>query len=217
MQVKKFLMGAVLLGLATPGMAAFKMSKPKEVKKAPVSTPAPQPAKTVKVYRKTRHYKPAPKVLITNGCATDMVCASNPASVADSLRLSGYVVIETKAANGNPLLASSTGDMPWIVQFDGCTNGTGCDVIEFIVSFEATGKDTAKLTNLWNNESQFGRASATNKLFEIGLSVSTVGGLNRANFTDVVARWTSVHGDLIDFFNENPPKKYGIKVRPDKK
>lgn len=197
--------------LASPAQAAFKVSKQEPKPKAQPSAPPPA-TRAPKTYRKTRNYTPVVRPLTINGCASDMVCASNPGSVVEGLRQAGYITVLLPSATGAPIIQSSSGGMPWEVHFEDCTNGQNCDVLEFVVGFEALGAKTAKLTNLWNNDNMFGRASATNTRFEIGLSVSTVGGLNKANFADVVARWKAVQGDIIDFFKENPATKYGIKL-----
>lgn len=197
--------------LASPADAAFKVSKQDPKPKAQPSNPAPAP-RAPKTYRKTRNYTPVVRPLTINGCASDMVCASNPASVVEGLRQAGYITTLLPSATAAPIIQSSSGGMPWEVHFEDCTNGMNCDVIEFVIGFEALGAKTAKLTNMWNNDNMFGRASATSTRFEIGLSVSTVGGLNKTNFGDVVARWKAVQGDIIDFFKENPPSRYGIKL-----
>ncbi len=61
------------------------------------------------------------------------------------------------------------------------------------------------LANKWNLNKRFLQMSVgDDKTLYAAYDVTTVGGLNKANFGDVVDWWATMLGELSKFFKENP-------------
>lgn len=73
------------------------------------------------------------------------------------------------------------------------------------MSFEDDGGNTPELANKWNKDKRFAQMSVwDDRSLALAYDVTTVGGLNRKNFADVVDWWAVMLGEAGKFFKDNP-------------
>jgi Putative bacterial sensory transduction regulator len=137
-----------------------------------------------------------------DSCKADMVCASKPETIVAALQDAGYKAKLSKSeTTGNPTIASSTSGYDFDVFFYGCKDNAQCDSVQFLVSFEKDKTNTAELANKWNSEKRFSQAYINKDgEFVMGYDVTTLGGLSKNNFADVIDWWTTMMGELRVFF-----------------
>ncbi|BAV63995.1 YbjN domain-containing protein [Sphingobium cloacae] len=142
-------------------------------------------------------------------CGKNMVCASNPQSVADAVQAAGYKAVLSKSTTtGNPMIESAASGYNYSIFFYECEDGKKCGSIQFQISFEDDGANTFELANKWNSSKRFSQmAVSDDKSLVVSYDVATIGGLNRKNFADVVDWWALMLGELSKFFKENPAPK----------
>ncbi len=141
-------------------------------------------------------------------CQAGMVCASNPQSLVDALQAAGYKAKLTKDSGGDPKIESATGGHNYSIYFYDCDKGTRCGSIQFSMGFEPEDDNTAAYANRWNVKKRMIRASVNDKKeLYLNYDLSTIGGLNKTNFTDVVEWWVSMIDDFNLFVKENAPTK----------
>ncbi|MCZ8170988.1 MAG: YbjN domain-containing protein [Novosphingobium sp.] len=137
------------------------------------------------------------------GCATGMVCAADPATVAAALMEAGYRAKPGKMDNGAPMISSAAAGYNYDVFFSGCTDNKACKSLTFSVTFTDDDQvNSAELANEWNAGYRFSTmAFNKDKTLSVTYDVTTVGGINKANFADVIEWWSIILGDLRVFFN----------------
>ncbi len=144
----------------------------------------------------------------TEPCGKGLICASNPATVVAALQETGYKAKLDKDNEGDPKISSSASGYDFDILFYGCKANKQCDSLQFRISFEKDGANTFELANKWNSTKRFSQASISDKgSFLADYDVTTVGGLTKTNFADVVDWWSVTLGNLKTFFTENPPPK----------
>lgn len=125
-----------------------------------------------------------------NACAADMVCASSPASVVTALQGAGYRA-ELKKDNVGEFISSAAGGYNFLISFIGCSEGVKCDSLQFSIVFKAHPDQTAEYANGYNLKYRYLQAAARdNKELRMTYDISTIGGLTKRNFTDVVDIWS---------------------------
>jgi hypothetical protein len=140
-------------------------------------------------------------------CPADHICASDPQAVADELRKLGYRVELTKHESGDPQIKSAAAGYDYRLNFNDCTANKQCRSLGFVVVFSDDGKNTLELANNWNKQKRFSQMAVNdNKSLAFSYDVTTVGGLTKANFADVVDWWQVMLGQVRGYFSENSGK-----------
>jgi Putative bacterial sensory transduction regulator len=141
-------------------------------------------------------------------CGTGLICASKPETVVSALQDAGYKAKLSKDDSGDPMVSSSAAGYDFDVYFYGCKDNKQCDSLQMRVSFAKDGANTPELANKWNKGKRFSQAYIDEKgRFVADYDVSTIGGLTKVNFADVVDWWSVTLGNLKTFFEENPAPK----------
>ncbi|MCR5872065.1 MULTISPECIES: YbjN domain-containing protein [unclassified Sphingomonas] len=145
-------------------------------------------------------------------CAAEMVCASNPRSVVEAFREAGLKAKLVLDSEGDPLIESAASGYNFDTFFYGCVETNACDSLQFRVTFIKEPENTVELANKWNARKRFSHMYVTDEgQLIVNFDVTTVGGLNKKNFGDVLATWESVLGELGKFFDEHIPAKPAAK------
>lgn len=139
-------------------------------------------------------------------CEAKMICASKPDSVADAIRDAGYKAVIGTDNQGDPKVSSAASGYNFSVLFYDCEKAKQCGSLQFYISFNNDdGNNSAELANIWNSTKRFGSMSyEADKTLRVTYDISTVGGINEANFKDMVDWWASILGELNLFFKEHP-------------
>lgn len=142
------------------------------------------------------------------GCGADQVCAERPQSVADALRANGYQAqVGRNETTGNPTVKSAAAGYDYTIYFFGCEGGRNCNSLTFATIFENDGTNTPELANKWNKDNRFSQMAVNDDgSLAFTYDVTTVGGLNQANFADVVDWWQTMLGLVGKFFREQAAK-----------
>jgi hypothetical protein len=143
-------------------------------------------------------------------CDAKLVCASNPKSIVTALQDAGYKAVLSKSeSTGNPMIESAASGYDYTIFFYECDDGKNCGSLQFQASFSDDGANNAELANKWNSDKRFSQMSVDeDKSLGFAYDVTTVGGLNKTNFADVLDWWALMLGEVSKFFKENPaPKK----------
>lgn len=137
-------------------------------------------------------------------CGKDMVCASDPESVANGIMLAGYRAKLESDKSGDPVIKSGANGYDYSVHFYGCKENKACDSLEFYVGFADDGKNTPDLANRWNKNKRFiHMAVQDDGILSVSYDVATIGGINQANFADIMAWWDTMLGEMRAFFGNN--------------
>lgn len=146
-------------------------------------------------------------------CGKDLICASDPTTVAAQMMRSGYQAMIGKDNQGDPKIDSAASGYKFGVYFYGCEANKACDSLQLYASFDADPARDAAFANKWNETKRFTQM-AIDKDGDVRLTydVATIGGLTRKNFGDVLDWWTSMLGTFEKFSNENPAT--GVKPVP---
>lgn len=141
-------------------------------------------------------------------CPSGAICASRPETVVAALQAAGYKAQLGKDNTGDPSVTSAAAGYDFDILFYGCENHVNCDSLQFRLTFSPYENHSADLANVWNREKRLLKAEARpDKRLVFNYDVSTVGGLNGANFTDVVEWWALMMGEVDKFFRDHPPGK----------
>lgn len=139
-------------------------------------------------------------------CGKDMVCASAPNTVGGALMRAGYQGLIDTDDEGDPMVTSAAAGYKFNVYFYDCEAHKQCASLQFAMRLTPSKPRDLAFVNKWNSEKRFAQLALT-KDGDLRLShdVTTIGGLTRANFTDLVEWWASMMGTLETFLNANPP------------
>ncbi len=141
-------------------------------------------------------------------CTTDMVCASDPKTVVEPFREAGLKAKLMLDDGGDPMIESAASGYKFETFFYGCVETKACDSVQFRVTFVKEPENTVELANKWNAIKRFSQMHVnTDSELIVNWDITTVGGLNKKNFADVIGTWESVLGELGRFFNEHIPAK----------
>jgi len=134
-------------------------------------------------------------------CKPDLICASNPQTIVAALQAEGFKAKLDVDSLGDPDIVSATSGYNYDVYFYGCVDHKQCDALQFQVLFAKDAGNTLALVNKWNVSHRFAQMGLKDDgRITLNYDLSTVGGVNRTNFTDVLDWWTSVLGDASQFF-----------------
>jgi len=147
-------------------------------------------------------------------CGANLVCATNPKSVADVMAAEGYRAKIDADNQGDPAIGSATSGYNFDVLFYGCVDHKRCDSLQFRATFEKNAASDVVMMNDWNRERRFGQMAVRDDgSIILSYDVSTIGGLTKANFADVLSWWSTILGEAAVFFNKGdkraplPPKQ----------
>lgn len=142
----------------------------------------------------------------TKPCGTGMICASAPDTIVAAMQEAGYKAKLTTDDDGDPSIESATSGYNFDVFFYGCEAHKNCDSVQFRVTFKADPANTAALANGWNSSKRFMQAAVDTKArLKFNYDVSTIGGLNQANFADVLSWLDYEVGEIGKFLAAPPP------------
>jgi len=145
-------------------------------------------------------------------CGAGLICASNPQTVMAALEKAGLKPKLSKDGEGDPMIESDESSYHFDVYFYGCVEHKNCDSLRFETLFEKAPENTPALADKWNSKKRFLQASVRNdQQFAVAYDLATIGGLNAANFTDVIDWWNSQLSELATFFKEEIPEE---KAKP---
>lgn len=134
------------------------------------------------------------------GCPAGTVCATDPASIVTAMQEEGYKAKLEKDGMDDPKIASKANGYDFEVYFYGCKNHKGCKEIQFSAGFAPASDQTAEYANKWNAEKRFIKASVNEKKeMDLQWDLTTVGGINKANFADVLDWWVTMLGEFSNF------------------
>lgn len=140
-------------------------------------------------------------------CAAGMICASNPQTIVNAMQEAGYRAKLSKDKEGDPTISSAAAGYDFDVFFYGCEKGVQCDSLQFEMSFVAEDDNTAEYANRWNMGKRFMRASVNDKKeLYLRYDVSTIGGLNKTNFADVLDWWETMSSSFNQFVKDQKKK-----------
>ncbi|MET4897466.1 YbjN domain-containing protein [Sphingomonadaceae bacterium jetA1] len=142
----------------------------------------------------------------TDPCPKDMVCASDPNSVGGAMMRAGYQGLIETDGEGDPMISSAAAGYKFSVYFYDCEKHKQCASLQFAMRLTPSKPRDLAFVNKWNNDKRFTQLALT-KDGDLRLSydVTTIGGLTRANFADVVDWWATMMGTLDTFIAANPP------------
>lgn len=118
------------------------------------------------------------------------IFAAEPKTVVTTIQALGYRA--TLAREGTSTrVDSAIAGLNYVIDFYGCDDaGAACQFLEFTARFTVDPPAKPDTIALWNSDNLFGTAYLDDEgLANISYTVTTVGGLTAANFTDVLARW----------------------------
>lgn len=137
-------------------------------------------------------------------CPANTVCASDPETVVAALTTAGYKAKLSKDKTGDPTIESAASGYEFSVFFYGCTEGEDCTSLQLQAGWTADDKHTASYANKWNLVKRFGQMSIKeDKSLSLSYDVAAGGGINTANFADILEWWESVLGEASKFFAVN--------------
>ncbi|MCX7865404.1 MAG: YbjN domain-containing protein [Novosphingobium sp.] len=136
-------------------------------------------------------------------CPAGTICAADPAGVAAAMQAEGYRARLGKAKDGDPMIESAAAGYDYTVQFYQCNDGRNCQSLQFLILFKDDGTNTPELANRWNKQKRFTQMAARDDgSLSLSYDVTTVGGLTRENFADVLDWWSVMLSQLPRFFSQ---------------
>lgn len=138
-------------------------------------------------------------------CPKGLICASDPETVASGMKKAGFRAELGTDATGDPKISSSANGFDFQIFFYGCEDHKQCDSLQFYLSFNNDdGKNSETLANNWNKKKRFVQMSyLDDKALEARYDVTTIGGINPANFSDIALWWDAMLGEMRVFFRED--------------
>lgn len=147
------------------------------------------------------------RAAVLASCPKDTICASDPGTIAAELQALGYKAKIDTDKTGDPMISSAANGYNFHVLFYGCEKHVDCKSLSFSITFDKDSTNTPELANLWNKEHRFSSMSVLNDGgLNVGYDLTTVGGLPKATFGELVGWWTDTLGDLGQFFKDHPAK-----------
>lgn len=147
-----------------------------------------------------------------NDCPDGYVCASNPDGVVASLQAQGFKAKLSKGDDGRPEIDSAASGFNFTLFFKDCDGAVKCTALEFSTTFTKAPEYSLAYVNEWNDAHRF---STMSLLKDGGILVtydlSTAGGLDQPNFSDVVDTWNQTLGAAETFYNAHKAKAEGAK------
>jgi hypothetical protein len=135
-------------------------------------------------------------------CPTGLICASKPETVVGGVQDAGFRAKLGKDSAGDPMIDSEASGYTFQIYFYDCEKGKDCRSLQFVADFEADDGNTPEYANAWNVKHRFIQASVNEKELQLAYDITTAGGLNKANFADVLETWSTMLGKFAVFVKE---------------
>lgn len=143
----------------------------------------------------------------TAPCDVGMVCASKPETVIAAMEKAGFKPKLVTDTDDDPMIESDEASYHFEVYFYGCKEHRNCDSLRFEVLFKKEPENTVELANKWNSSKRFLQMSVkSDGKLGAAYDLATIGGVNAKNFADVLDWWSSMLGELGEFFDAEVPK-----------
>lgn len=141
-------------------------------------------------------------------CPPSNICASDPQGIVNTLQVLGYrAQLGKSETTGNPKIESAESGYTFTIYFYGCEKGINCTSLNFLSTFEKNAKYTPAFVNFWNKTNRFSQlALEDDGALAISYDLSTVGGVNQINFSDVADWWQLTLGNLRTYLNKDADK-----------
>lgn len=137
-------------------------------------------------------------------CPAGTVCAADPQTVVAALTGAGFKAKLDKDSTGDPTIESAASGYNFDVMFYGCKAGKDCTSLQFRSGWKADDAHTPAYANKWNAVKRFAQMSVKDdKTMALSYDVTTAGGMNQANFADVIDWWQVMLGEASKFFKDN--------------
>lgn len=148
-------------------------------------------------------------------CTPGMICASKPETITDMIRKLDPKAKITKAEDGTPMISIAGSDYDYFIYFKDCEKGAECAAVGFSADFTKDSVIDLAFVNKWNKGSRIAKAYiADDGAMYLTFDLSTVGGLNKANFTDWKTWWESQLHDFADFYDRESDTGPAPKKKP---
>lgn len=129
----------------------------------------------------------------------DLVTADDTRTILQLARELGSADLE-KGDRGDPIINGQINGLRYSVLFSACSSGRDCKYIQMIASFELPKGFSDQDMNTWNKTRLFGKAFINDKgVAVISLNTTLVGGVSRANMTDVFSQFKIFLVQFNDF------------------
>ncbi len=144
------------------------------------------------------------------------ITAADPASIVKALQAGGYRGAMKTNKTGQPYVESAANGSTFAIDLYNCDDNDkkiGCKTMLFSTWWKPEPYLTVALANRYNSKSMFGRAYINDKSeLVLELPVTTVGGINQANFEDLVDWWSNVDNEMDKLIDEaaKPPAKPAV-------
>lgn len=126
--------------------------------------------------------------VIAADCPQGLICASEPQTVDKALKAAGYETFPGASDDtGDPVVTAAAVGEVFPVFFRNCTNHAACQSLEF--SAVCNSEDLSAAASRVNDNVRFATAAVADDVVLVTMDVTTVGGLNPANFSSVLDFW----------------------------
>lgn len=138
-------------------------------------------------------------------CSLDSVCAERPESVVAALWREGFQAKTVADGEGDPMIESAASGYHFSINFYGCEVHAKCKSLRFYAGFAGDRSDVLDAVNEWNAAHRFAALSLdSDDELVLSYDVTTIGGLPRANFVEVLEWWSTGLGELSAFLAAHP-------------
>jgi hypothetical protein len=123
--------------------------------------------------------------------AGGVVSAADPQSVVSSIQAQGYTATLGTDALGDPMVSSEISGLSYNIYFYGCDDAhANCLWLLFYAGLDLPNGWNQESVMQWHNDQIVGAVTLDEEMDPfLSYFVTTVGGLNQENFTDVVTQW----------------------------
>ena len=130
------------------------------------------------------------------------VDARDPQTIVAALQDLGYRAALGTDAVGDPMIESAASGVDFTVFFYGCTDGAGCQDLQFYQGFITDRVWTAEDLNPWNRDKLMGQAYVDDEGDpRISFFVAGVTDMRRATFDRVVDSWELGLSEFLEFID----------------
>ncbi len=149
-------------------------------------------------------------------CGRDLICASKPETVVKGLQEAGYKAKLVTPDDGDHYVETSMNGYFVDVVFSDCDKKKDCKSLSFRLSFVEDPFYTAEVANNWNKAYRFMQVYRTDSgAMGMNFDVSTVGGLNQANFSDVCQVFDTQLGAFDKFLDNARTEQEAVAAKPE--
>jgi Putative bacterial sensory transduction regulator len=142
----------------------------------------------------------SPVVAQTAAAPSGAITAADPASIVKALQAAGYRGSIKTNKDGRPYVDSAANGSSFAIDLYNCEDNEkkiGCKTMLFSTWWKPEPHLSVALANRYNSKSMFGRAYINDKSeLTLEMPVTTVGGINQANFEDLVDWWGVVDDEM---------------------